>query len=381
MSMTIPKNKYYTLKRADDSAEITLYGEIVETVPIDPWTEKPVDGQYIVGAEFLADLESVKGAKTLVLRMNSCGGDAVTSIMIHNRLRELSRAGTAITCIVDGVAMSGGSLIMCAADLVQVNPSSLIMIHKCWSFMLGAYNADELLKAAETNAAYDKAQVAIYAEKTGMKESELLAMMAETTYMTGAEAVEKDFADWLLEDAEPVQIAASADRSKLYVHGRTLQLPARLPDEINVAVTGSQPAANITPEGEGGQKMANNVEELRAGTTEPAAPMTEADSVAAAVQAERNRMRAIDEISALYPDELVNAAKYGDKPMTAQELAYQAALQQAKTGASILSGMEEDASQTAQVSGAQNTETANTGADDDVVGYIKATMQKINKEG
>jgi len=48
--------------------------------------------------------------------------------------------------------------------------------------------------------------------------------MAETTYMTGREAVEKGFADRLIEDAEPLQIAASADRRTLFVGSRTLHL-------------------------------------------------------------------------------------------------------------------------------------------------------------
>lgn len=36
-------------------------------------------------------------------------------------------------------------------------------------------------------------------------------MMADTTYMTGREAIDKGFADELIEDAEPTSIAASAD--------------------------------------------------------------------------------------------------------------------------------------------------------------------------
>ena len=373
--MNLLTNKFYTLEREGDSAEITMYGEIVETQPVDWWTGEPVDGQYIIGKEFLTDLEQIKGAKTLVIRMNSVGGDANTSIMIHNRLRELSRAGTAMTCIVDGVAMSGGSLIMCAADLVQINPSSLVMIHKCWSRVFGAYNSDELIKLAESNDAYDRAQAAIYVEKTGLDEAEVLGMMAETTYMTGKEAVDKGFADELLEDAEPVQIAASVDRSRLYVRGRVLTLPERLPEAVHVAVTGDTPAANnFEPAGEGGQEMATNVEELQSEYPELAAQM-----VSAAVDAERKRLQEIDRISGLYSDELVNAAKYTN-PMSAQELAYQAALQSAQTGAEVLADMLEDSAQTASVSGAQNGETGNEGGDD-VLGYIKATMKKINEEG
>lgn len=47
-------------------------------------------------------------------------------------------------------------------------------------------------------------------------------MMADTTYMTGREAIEKGFADELIEDAEPVGIAASADGCSLFVRGQAV---------------------------------------------------------------------------------------------------------------------------------------------------------------
>ena len=219
------KKSVYALASADgDSAELTMYGDIYETWPKDWWTGEPLEGNFITLDEFLDDLYEIRDAKRLTIRMNSYGGDANVANVIHNRLRELSRGGMAITCIVDGVAMSGGSLIMCACDSVEVNPSSLIMIHNCWSFLFGGYNAEELLKQAEALEAVDRMQAAVYERKTGLKQSEILGMMAETTYMTGREAVEKGFADALIEDAEPLSIAASADRRTLYVGSRALHL-------------------------------------------------------------------------------------------------------------------------------------------------------------
>ena len=53
---------------------------------------------------------------------------------------------------------------------------------------------------------------------------EILGMMAETTYMTGAEAKEKGFADKLIEDAEPLAIAASADGHTIYINKRSFHL-------------------------------------------------------------------------------------------------------------------------------------------------------------
>jgi ClpP class serine protease len=69
------------------------------------------------------DIKQLENVKKITVRLNTIGGDAYAAIPIHNRLRELKAE---ITAIVDGVAFSGGSLIMCAADKVLVNPSSLM---------------------------------------------------------------------------------------------------------------------------------------------------------------------------------------------------------------------------------------------------------------
>ena len=136
MSKTVPtarpvvniKRAAYAMATADgQSAEITMYGDIYEQHPTDWWGD-PVEGQFITLSEFLDDLGQIATCKDITIRMNSYGGDAGVSNTIHNRLRELARDGAKLTCIVDGVAMSGGSLIMCACDAVKVNPSSLVMI-------------------------------------------------------------------------------------------------------------------------------------------------------------------------------------------------------------------------------------------------------------
>ena len=219
------KKTAYALATVDGrNAELTMYGDIYERRPVDWWTGEPAEGEFILLDDFLADLKEIEGAKSLLIRMNSYGGDANVANTIHNRLRELARGGMEIRCVVDGVAMSGGSLIMCAADTVEVNPSSLIMIHRAWCYFWGGYNANDLLEAAEQMDAYDRMQASIYERKTGLGQDEILGMMNETTYMTGREAVEKGFADKLIKDAEPLQIAASADGHSLYIGSRTLHL-------------------------------------------------------------------------------------------------------------------------------------------------------------
>ena len=330
-------------------AEITMYGEIVEQRPRD-WFGNEVEGQFIIAEEFLEDLKQIEGCTAITIRMNSGGGDAGASIMIHNRLRDLSAKGVKLTCIVDGIAMSGGSLIMCACDTVKVNASSLIMIHKCWSFLFGGYNADEMRQMADANDAYDKAQAAIYVRKTGESETKILHMMADTTYMTGKEAFEKGFADEVL-DEEPLQIAASADGRTLYVGQRAMHLAPGMfaPDSIPTVEAGAVPVETNTNQAteEGGKTMATTVEELRAESPELVSEL-EAAVRADATRAEQERLQGIDNIAGLFSADMVREAKYGKTACTAQELAFRAAQEAAKNGQTFLANLEADA----QASGA-----------------------------
>ena len=78
----------------------------------------------------------------------------------------------------------------------------------------------------------------------------------------------------------------------------------------------------------------------------PILPQTEQineGAISEAVQAERTRIREIDEIASLYSDELVREAKYGESACDARELAYRAACEQARKGQGFLSALEVDA--------------------------------------
>lgn len=341
------------------NADITMYGQIVEAQPTDWWTGEPVPGQYIIESEFLEDLNRISGCGSITIHMDSLGGDAGVSILIHNKLRELTAGGTKLTCIVDGVAMSGGSLIMCACDTVKVNPSSLVMIHKCWSSVYGAFNADDLRKAADANDAWDKGQVSIYKRKTGLSDTVLLHMMADTTYMTGKEAVEKGFADELLDDAEPLEISASANRQVISCKGHALRLMpgVKLPDNIPLAkapapvapaAANTKTAVEPANTNEGGQTpMAN---ETNAAVNPTPAVENPQAAVDAAVSAERRRLEEIDQIAGLFNAEMVHEAKYGATACDARELAFRAAQQATQQGHNFLTALADDNQQ----SGTQN---------------------------
>ena len=345
----------YTLAVVNGAdAELTMYGEIVETQPTDWWGD-PIDGQFIVLSEFLKDLEEIKGCTELTIHMNSVGGDAYASISIHNRLRELAKDGMNITCVVDGVAMSGGSLIMCAADTVKVNPSSIIMIHDCWTYVWTAADSSDLRKLADSLDVINESQAEIYVRKTGKDAEEVRQMMTATSYMTGRKAVEKGFADELIDEDVDPEIEVSADHRSIYAHGRRMKIAAmgELPEGIRIhedikPVPETDGGDKNTPDASGkiGGKEPMTFEEFRKENPEAAeAALAEAQASVSheeAVAAERQRIADIDEIASLYDEETVRSAKYGENPCTAEQMAFRAAKEMAKQGKTFMNNMQAD---------------------------------------
>lgn len=384
----------YSMKMEDGvNAEITMYGEVVERHPTNWWTGEKLEGDFIAQDDFLQDLNNLAGAKSLTIRMNSVGGDALVGMVIHNRLRELSAKGMYLICIVDGAAMSAASVIMSACDEVRINPASLVMIHRCWGYLWGGYNADDLRESANMFDAYDRAAVTTYQRKTKLGEDELLRLMSETTYLTGREAVEKGFADTVIEDAEPLNIAASADGRSLFVRGRQFHLTPGMfaPDTIpTVTPEAAAPVeANIQkPAQTGGQNggniMAKTLEELRkedpalaerlmaearaavsasgapAAPAAPPTPSAQGSVDVDPVQAERQRLQDIDALAGVFDAETINAAKYGEHRCTAQEMAYAAAQKASQQGGKFLAALMADT----KGSGAQDVGAANGAGSD-----------------
>lgn len=371
-----------------ETAELKMYGTVIKKRPMDYWTGKPVEGDFIIGSEVVKKLEEIGNSKKLNIRLNSLGGDVREAILIHNRLREMAvKNGTEITCSVDGVAMSAGSMIMCAADKVTVTSSSLVMIHKSSTALFGWYNEDQLLSVIAESKPYDKVIAAAYRRKTGKTEKELLDMMSAETYMPGEEAVEKGFADELLESDSELNIAACADRTALKINGEYFSLMGlKCPDNIPLAIEPEQTEGKgvAIDNNSGNNKevyiVAKNLKELQAENPELAKAVEdeiknaclqqgksaaeEAVQKAAkeAVEAERKRLAEIDEIAPLFNAELVNEAKFGDNSCTAAELAYRAAKADVKKGADYFEKMKKDTAES-------NVEKVNSAAlPDDSIG-------------
>ena len=360
------------VNEADNSAEINMYGEVVASRPTDWWTGEPIPGNFIAQDEFLRDLEELAGKDNITVHINSVGGDMYAGIAIYNRLKGLAAK---VTTINDGLAASAGSLIFMAGDTRKVNAGSNIMIHGAAGFMYGYYQTQDLRGAIKQLEAHNKAGINIYAEATGKDKDSIKAMVDRETWLTGQEAVDAGFADEVIASEEnPVQMRLSPDRATMMVNGYPVaaRCLGNIPEtvavmtaeewaEVSTPASGKQPpqnsanpaqqVSNNTIQNGGNVQMdIRNEADLRNAFPDLVAQI-ESAAQANGAAAERQRIQGIESIANAIGDaEMIRNAKFGEKPMNAQELAFAAMQKQAAIGAQMVGAMAIDAA----ASGAAN---------------------------
>ena len=325
--------KAYNMAMIDnDSAEINMYGDVVSIVPRDWQTNERLAG-FIGVDEFLEDFEAVKDKDNLTIHINSGGGDLYAGLAIYNRLKEFKGI---LTTVNDGLAASAASLIFQAGDNRKMNSGSNLMAHGVSGFLFGYYDADDLKELLTQFKAHNKAIVNVYAEAMGVSFDEAKGFINGETWLTGQEAVDKGLADEVIEDEpeEPV--------------GFSNKLMKKLQDMAGMAkaeaMTAAVPPIANKESIEGGTKMEiKNVTDLKNAYPELVAQIESAavEDAKGAVEAERARIKAIEEIENSIADkELVKKAKY-DEPMTAEDLAFQAMKAMAAQSDSMLAKLDE----------------------------------------
>ena len=158
-------------------------------------------GMEAVSAKSVVDAFPEDGSD-VVLEVNSNGGLVTVGSEIYTALRSYSGR---VTVEVTGMAASAASVAIMGADSVRISPTAQIMIHKALLPWVSG-NSDDLDKASNALKASDRSIVNAYVSKTGLEESVIIDMMKNETFMSAEEAVEKGFADEVMnfEDREAV---------------------------------------------------------------------------------------------------------------------------------------------------------------------------------
>jgi len=160
---------------------------IFDVIGYDWWTGEGVTAKRIAVA-----LRAI-GEGDVVVNLNSPGGDYFEGLAIYNLLREHKGR---VTVKILGIAASAASVIAMAGDEVQIARAGFLMIHNAWVSTSG--DRHQLRDTAEWLEPFDATAADIYAVRTGIDTVELATMLDKETWIGGADAVERGFADSLL---------------------------------------------------------------------------------------------------------------------------------------------------------------------------------------
>lgn len=341
--------------------KIELWGDVMDTKPLDFWTGEPLDVQCITPQDFKEAMAKLQNCSTIELHLNSYGGDATVGIAIGNLLKQ---SGKHTVCVVEGIAASAAFTIAMSCDEVHVYPSSILMCHEVKSFMFGFYGNEDLKKIENGNTAYNNASAEVYSRKSGLSKAQCLNLMKKETWMTGADAISYNFADKLLEapsgSEEPVQLL---NKTTMRINGVETDISGlKIPDEFIEHTKNKEKLGGISMAKDNDLKtklfgafsnafdsiFKNEVEEEE--EKEEKAKSSEAEEeeekdkeveqngeeekekqeqavqekVNSAVEAERKRIQEIQAISATIAPEMVQEAMFGETACDAKELALRA---------------------------------------------------------
>ena len=195
--MSVAKDAFhlaYNVKMSaedSDTAEVTLYGEIVENMPSYYKYFYPEDKS---GAEFKKEIDKVRkdGATKLKLRINSPGGVCTEAVAMRSVLAD---AGfDEIVILIEGLCASAATTVATIPGAhVLIAEGSEYMIHNPWCYTYGS--ANELEHTIERLRNIEQMSRGFYVTKTGQPEEKIKEWMDHEPWFTADQAVQYGFAD------------------------------------------------------------------------------------------------------------------------------------------------------------------------------------------
>lgn len=160
----------------------------------------------ITAKTFTDELKALGKITDLDVRINSGGGSVFDGVAIYNAIK---RHPAKVTVHIDGLAASIASVVAMAGDTIRMADNAFLMIHDPWTMTTGT--ADDLRDMANTLDKVAGSLTDVYVDKTGLDKDQVIAMMADETWMTSTEARDLGFVD---EVTEEMAIAAHCDLSR-----------------------------------------------------------------------------------------------------------------------------------------------------------------------
>lgn len=346
-----------------DTAEVRLYGEIVQDGP-EWWKWSKEDKS---AADFKKAIDKVieQGTKKILLRINSPGGVCTESVAMRSIL---GNAGfEEINIRIEGLCASAATDIATLPGAhVAIAEGSEYMIHNPWCITYG--NANDIEDTVKRLRNIEQMSREFYTRRTGQTEEQIKAWMDAETWFTADQAVEFGFADEVLRpDASKSTPAAAC------VSGRTLAamrgLYRAVPEQL---AQREEPPEGVQPEPEGAETHIAQGLSMNAASADPAANKKEEEEIMEienitmeqiqegnpalfdqirqeAVQAERERLEAIDALTMPGYEDLAARAKADGT--SAMEFQKQIVAEMKKKGNDFLTARQRETEPARQVAG------------------------------
>ncbi len=312
--------KFWNFVDNGETADLQLFGTIESE---ESWW----NDDCVTYRNFIDELKGLGDKKSINVVIHSVGGDVFAANAIYSALA-MNKA--TITGTIIGICASAATIVLMACDNRRIMKNAILMAHNPSITLFGSYQADDLIKLADVTNQVKKSIVSAYMDRLNKTEEEISQLMDEETWYVGQEAVDAGFCDELIDAG----FQDSAFSNKFMVDGVSYSfknylekfVPERIRKKVQALSGKPQKGAGaffdtkIKPQ-KGKEKMEekelliSDVQGLQA-----AYPELCEQIAAQAVDKERARLKAIDEIAQGIPDDVLAKAKYLE-PISAADLA------------------------------------------------------------
>ena len=332
----VTENKFWDFIPGTETnpPEMLLYGPISSQ---QSWWEDRVTPQ-----QFNKELAALGDVPEIVVRINSGGGDVFAANAIFTRLKDHTAK---ITVKIDGWAASAATIIAMAGDTIKIARNGVFMIHDPAMTVWDTFRAEDFEKMADELKVIKQSIVNTYAMKTGMGADEIAALMSEEKWWTGDEAVTNGFCDELMFEEASTVVENS---SKIVVNSTPIDISAfkTVPKMLLNSPHNPGGLINISAAAKNKPKEEKEMAAVENIGTVDALKAAYPDLVATiqneAAAAERNRIKAIEDMAGGNYADIVSDAKF-DNPCTAEQVAMKIIAEQNKQGGQYIQNRNADA--------------------------------------
>lgn len=144
------------------------------------------------------------GEGDITVWINSPGGDVFAATEIYNMLKEYRGR---VTVKIDALAASAASIVAMSGDTIEISPLGQIFLHDPETMAEG--NVGEFNAAIQMLREIKEGIITIYEQRTHLPRAQISELMTAATWLNAKKSVELGFADKIIGEENPQQIAAS----------------------------------------------------------------------------------------------------------------------------------------------------------------------------